>query len=75
MTDPRGAIASGILIVAMLYAVSTFNAALRGEIPLSEALKPAWTNFALAYPTVFAFFLVIGTLLFGSAFVAAMDAI
>ena len=73
--DPRAAIGGGILIVAMLYALVTFERALSGEITLAEAFEPAWMDFAIANPMPFAILLILGTLLFGSAFVAAVESV
>jgi len=73
--DPRAAMGGGILIVAMLYAFVTFDRAFSGQITLAEALKPAWMDFAIANPMPFALLLILGTLLFGSAFVAAVESV
>lgn len=72
---PRAAIGGSILIVAMLYAFVTFDRVLSGEITLAEALEPAWMDFAIANPMPFAILLILGILLFGSAFVAAVESV
>lgn len=71
--DPRGAVATILVIIAALLAYQTSIDVYRGDIGLAEAFRPDWIEFAIANPILFAFILVIGTLLFGGAFVMLME--
>ena len=71
--DPRGVVATILLIIAALLALQTSTGLLRGEVTLREAFRPEWVNFALAHPMLFALIVTIGVLLLGGAFVTFLD--
>jgi len=71
MTDIRGYIAAGFAILAVLFALSTYQDIIHGN--LNEGLTPGWIDFAIAHPTLFALMLVAGAALFGGSFNAAVS--
>lgn len=58
-------------IIALLFAVSTAFSIMRGD--LEEGLTPGWIDFATTHPMVFAFVLVVGSAVFGTPFITAVD--
>jgi hypothetical protein len=66
----REYVGGGLLILATLLAVDTYFEVARGNF---SALVPGWLDFATSHSTLFAFLLILGTLLFGGSFVAAVE--
>jgi hypothetical protein len=71
MSGPIDWIRAGFLIFAALFALSTYNTILNGN--LEAGLTPGWMDFAVAHPMLFAFILIIGAVVIGGPFVAAME--
>ena len=71
----REAIGVGFVVIACVLIAGSVLSLLNGQLTLTEFLTPGWTDFALEYPQLFAFGLVVGTLLFGDNFIAFVESL
>ena len=62
-----------LVLVALVLVGEKALSLLYGEMSLESFVTPGWTEFALTNPELFAWILIVGTLLFGARFVTFIE--